>query len=76
MNSMAKHVYRKRFDDRFSAEETAKGFLLFGNIDQRGSSEVDVREEGGAFWVYVALHGEVLSDPAEMLQATGYEQVV
>lgn len=72
---MAKHVYRKRFDDRFSAEETAKGFLIFGNIDQPGSPEVDVREEDGAFWVYVALLGEV-PDPAEMLQATGYEQVV
>ncbi|RJF90648.1 hypothetical protein [Sphingomonas cavernae] len=71
---MTTHAYRRRFDDRFSDEETAKGCPRFGNINQPGSPDVDVREEDAALWIYVTLHGEV-ADPAEMLRATGYEQV-
>jgi hypothetical protein len=42
-------------------------------IDKLGTPEVSTAHEDGKLDVYVALEGDV--DPAEVLAATGYEQV-
>jgi hypothetical protein len=68
-----KHLYRKRFQHSWEAEETAKGFRQNPGIDRPGPVDVSVREEEAAFYVYVELEGDM--NPDEVLAATGYERV-
>lgn len=70
---MAMHVYRKRFEDAFSAQETAKA-LLITHIDGPHPPQVGIEEENGEIWLSVALDGE-MPDLDELLQATGYTKV-
>lgn len=71
---MTKHLYRKRFEHAFEADDTAKGFHQNPGIDKLGQVEAYSRTEDGKFWVYVALEGEV--DPDQLMTATGYEKVI
>lgn len=68
-----KQLYRKQFSNAAEAELTAQGFGLVPNIDKPGFSDVWVREEGGSFFVYVALEANM--DPNELFDATGFEHV-
>ena len=69
----SKHIYRKGFAHDSEAERTADGFAKVGNIDKPGPTKVWVQEEGGTFYVYVELAGEM--NPEEGLAATGFERV-
>jgi hypothetical protein len=68
-----KHLYRKQFQHAYEAQETAKNFHLNPGIDRPGPVDVNVREEEGAFYVYVALEGDF--DPHDVFDATGYERI-
>jgi hypothetical protein len=68
-----KHTYRKAYQHRFEAEGSAHVFSKMGNIDKPGPTKSWVEEEGGTFYVYVELEGEM--DPEEVLHATGFERV-
>jgi hypothetical protein len=67
------HIYRKKFEDTFSAQETAKS-LLASYIDRPQPPQVGLEEEDGVVWLSVVLDGEI-PDLEQLLQATGYAQI-
>lgn len=68
-----KHTYRKGYRHHFEAEGSAQNFALMGNIDKPGPTNAWVKEEGGTFYVYIELEGEM--DPEELFAATDFERV-